>query len=235
MENHLDNLIARLGYTFRNEGLLEEAFRHSSYVNEMGDPGLRDNERLEFLGDAVLDLSISHLLMDRFKDAREGELSKFRAMVVDEQGLSVVAKRLEIGACLLLGRGEERTGGRSKPSILANALEALIGALYLDAGFSATDGVVRRLFTPLIREMEEEVPIRDYKSLLQEYTQQHHKVRPEYVLVDEKGPPHDRVFRIALRLRGRVVADSKGKSKKAAEQKAAREAYRCLTEKRPGP
>ena len=230
VDNRLDNLTAKLGYTFRNPGLLEEAFRHSSYVNEVGDSGLRDNERLEFLGDAVLDLVVSHLLMDRFRDAREGELSKFRAMVVDEQGLFRIAQGLSLGDCLLLGRGEERTGGRSKPSILANALEALIGALYLDGGFSTTDGIVRRLFTPLIREMEDDVPVRDYKSLLQEYTQQHHRVRPEYVLVDEEGPPHDRVFRIALRLRGRVVADSTGKSKKAAEQKAAREAYRWLAE-----
>ncbi len=230
MENRLDNLTVKLGYTFRNPGLLEEAFRHSSYVNEVGDAGLRDNERLEFLGDAVLGLVVSHLLMDRFRDAREGELSKFRAMVVDEQGLFHIAQGLSLGDCLLLGRGEERTGGRAKPSILANALEALIGALYLDGGFSTTDGVVRRLFTPLIREMEEDVPVRDYKSLLQEYTQQHHRVRPEYLLVDEKGPSHDRVFRIALRLRGRVVAESTGKSKKAAEQKAAREAYRWLTE-----
>jgi ribonuclease III len=233
VENRLDNLTVKLGYTFRNEGLLEEAFRHSSYVNEVGDSGLRDNERLEFLGDAVLGLAVSHLLMDRFRDAREGELSKFRAMVVDEQGLFRIAQGLNLGDFLLLGRGEERTGGRSKPSILANALEALIGALYLDGGFSTTDGIVRRLFTPLIQEMEEDVPVRDYKSLLQEYTQQHHRVRPEYVLVNEKGPPHDRVFRIALRLRGRVVADSTGKSKKAAEQKAAREAYRWLTENDP--
>ncbi|MCF8061597.1 MAG: ribonuclease III [Deltaproteobacteria bacterium] len=234
VENRLDNLTSKLGYTFRNKGLLEEAFRHSSYVNEVGDPDLRDNERLEFLGDAVLDLSISHLLMDRFKEAREGELSKFRAMVVDEQSLCQIAQGLNLGGCLLLGRGEERTQGRCKPSILANALEALMGALYLDAGFARTDEMVRRLFIPLIRELEE-VSIRDYKSLLQEYTQLHHKVRPEYVLVDEKGPPHDRVFRIALRLNGRVVADSTGRSKKAAEQKAAREAYRWLTEKAPAP
>jgi ribonuclease III len=228
-------LAARLGYTFRNPGLLEEAFRHSSYVNESADPDLRDNERLEFLGDAVLDLSVSHLLMDRFKEAREGELSKFRAMVVDEQGLFRIAQGLGLGDHLLLGIGEERTGGRCKPSILANALEALIGALYLDGGFVRTDEAVRRLFNPLIREMEEEVPIRDYKSLLQEYTQQHHKIRPEYRLVDEKGPPHDRVFRVSIRLRGRVVADSTGRSKKAAEQKAAREAYRWLTENAPVP
>ena len=235
VDNRLDNLTAKLGYTFRNPGLLEEAFRHSSYVNEVGDSGLRDNERLEFLGDAVLDLTVSHLLMDRFREAREGELSKFRAMVVDEQGLFRIARGMRLGDHLLLGCGEERTGGRSKPSILANALEALIGALYLDAGFARTDEIVRRFFTPLVREMEEEVPIRDYKSLLQEYTQQHHKVRPEYLLVDEKGPPHDRLFRIALRLHGQVVADSTGKSKKAAEQKAAREAYRWLMENEPAP
>lgn len=228
MERNLGVLTDRLQYAFRNRELLEEAFRHSSYVNEVGDPSLRDNERLEFLGDAVLDLSISHLLMDRFKAASEGELSKFRAMMVNEGSLFTVARQLNLGEFLLLGRGEERMQGRSKPSILANAVEALIGAVYLDAGFSRTDRIVRRLFTPLVEEMGEEVPIRDYKSLIQEYTQRCHSALPEYVLVDEKGPPHDRVFRIALRLRGRVVAESTGKSKKAAEQKVAREAYRCL-------
>ncbi len=223
-----------LRYGFRSRLLLEEAFRHSSYVNEIGDPRLRDNERLEFLGDAVLDLSISHLLMERFEEAREGELSKLRAMVVNERSLCRIAETLNLGACLLLGRGEERSRGRHKPSILANAVEALIGALYLDAGFARTDGIVRRLFGPLIDEMGEEIPVRDYKSLLQEYTQRRLKTLPEYVLLSESGPPHERVFRIALRLEGRVVAESTGKSKKTAEQRVAREAYRCLTEQESG-
>ncbi len=230
MARQLDRVEETLGYTFRNRGLLEEALRHSSYVNEAGEDGLRDNERLEFLGDAVLDLVVSHMLMDLFRDAREGDLSKLRAMVVNDRGLFRVAQRLDLGEHLLLGRGEELTRGRRKPSILGNAVEALIGAVYLDAGFSKAREIVRRLFAPLVQEMDTEGSGRDYKSLVQEYTQQRFKTRPDYVLLEEEGPPHDRLFRIGFRLQGRMVAESIGKSKKAAEQKVAREAYRCLTE-----
>jgi len=228
MWTELDALSHRLEHTFRRRELLEEAFRHSSYVNESGDPSLRDNERLEFLGDAVLDLSISHMLMDLFLDAPEGDLSKWRAMVVSERGLVRVAEMLGLGDCLRLGHGEELTQGRKKPSILANTLEALIGAIYLDAGFDRTDRLIRRLFAPLIQDMDMGTSGQDAKSLLQEYTQQRYRTRPEYVLLEESGPPHDRTFRIALLLHGRTVAESTGKSKKAAEQQVAREAYQCL-------
>lgn len=232
MPGDLDALCRRLGYAFKNPDLLAEAFRHSSYVNESGDPHLRDNERLEFLGDAVLDLAVSHMLMERFQEAREGVLSKLRARVVNDRSLLRVADRLDIGPCLLLGRGEERTHGRAKPSILANAMEALIGALYLDAGFSRTAALIRDLFAPLVRELdgEEAGTGNDYKSLLQEYTQQYYKTLPEYRLVEESGPPHDRTFRVALCLQHRVVAKGVGKSKKEAERRVAREAYRCLIE-----
>ncbi|MFO7785641.1 MAG: ribonuclease III [Thermodesulfobacteriota bacterium] len=235
MRDKLDNLTGKLGYSFRNRELIEEAFRHSSYVNEAGVPTLRDNERLEFLGDAVLDLSISHLLMDRFKEAREGELSKLRAMMVDERSLSRIALKLNLGEFLLLGCGEERTNGRQKPSILANAVEALIGAVYLDGGFARTDEIVRRLFAGTAREVELEASSRDHKSLMQEYTQRRYETRPEYVLLGESGPPHDRVFRMALRLHGRVLAEGSGRSKKAAEQEVARKAYQCLTKDMPEP
>jgi len=231
MHGDLDALCRRLGYTFKNPDLLAEAFRHSSYVNESGDSHLRDNERLEFLGDAVLDLAVSHMLMDRFERAREGVLSKLRARVVNDRSLLRVADYLDIGSCLLLGRGEERTHGRRKPSILANALEALIGALYLDAGFARTASLIQDLFASLVGELDEEGVGNDYKSLLQEYTQQHYKILPEYTLVEESGPPHDRTFRIAIRLHHQVVAEAAGKSKKEAERRVAREAYRCLIER----
>lgn len=230
MTDKLDNLTEKLGYSFRSRELLEEAFRHSSYVNEAGAPTLRDNERLEFLGDAVLDLSISHLLMDLHKDAREGELSKVRAMMVNERSLSRIALKLNLGEFLLLGCGEERTHGRRKPSILANVVEALIGAVYLDGGFEKADEIIRRLFAGLARDIDLEASSSDYKSLIQEYTQRRYETRPEYVLMDESGPPHDRVFRMALRLQGRVLAEGSGRSKKAAEQEVARKAYQCLTE-----
>jgi ribonuclease III len=199
-------------------------------VNEADDPDLRDNERLEFLGDAVLDLAISHMLMEKHADAREGDLSKFRAMTVNENGLLFVAQKLEIGKHLLLGRGEERTHGREKPSILANAVEALIGAVYLDAGFDKSSEIIRKLFSSLVQEIGEAAMGNDYKSLFQEYTQQHFKTRPEYQVVKESGPPHDRTFVVALKLNGKTVAEGSGKSKKAAEQKVAREAYYWMTE-----
>lgn len=230
MIDKFDNLTRELGYSFQKREHLEEAFRHSSYVNETGDPTLRDNERLEFLGDAVLDLAISHLLMNRFKEAREGELSKLRAMLVNERSLSRIAEKLDLGKLLVLGCGEERALGRRKPSILANAVEALIGAVYLDGGFDRADEIVRRLFSGLLREVDLEAANRDFKSLLQEYTQRRYESRPEYVLVNENGPPHAPVFRMALRLQGRVLAEASGRSKKAAEQEVARKAYRCLVE-----
>jgi len=222
-------LVQRLGYTFRHPELLEEAFRHASFVNEQGEAGLRDNERLEFLGDAVLDLAISHILMEFFQGAKEGDLSKYRASVVNERGLSQVAMALNLGNHLLLGRGEELGGGRSKPSILADTLEALLGALYLDAGYDRTMQIIQELFHPLLLKLDSGEAMDDYKSLLQEYTQEIFKTRPDYVLIQESGPSHDKIFRVAVHLRGRFLAEAEGGNKKDAEQKAAREAFHCLT------
>lgn len=225
---NFDDLGERLGYTFYQTRLLEQAFRHASYVNEQNDPRLEDNERLEFLGDAVLDLAVSHLLMDLFRDAAEGDLSKYRAMVVAEAGLYKVALGLGLGDYLQLGKGEELTGGREKPSILANTMEALLGALYLDAGFDKAKEVIENLFTPLLKKVGSKVMVRDYKSLLQEFTQQYHKSIPRYRLLEESGPAHDKTFRVVLALNGKPLAEGEGKSKKEAEQRAAREAFFCL-------
>ena len=224
----LNELSKKLGYTFRQPELLTEAFRHSSYINELGNSDLRDNERLEFLGDAVLDLAISHILMELFQGSKEGDLSKYRATVVDEKGLCRVAQELGLGDYLRLGRGEEVTGGRAKPSILANSMEALLGALYLDAGFNKTKEIIQRLFLPLVGRIDSGRVPNDYKSQLQEYTQEAHKTRPEYVLMEESGPAHDKTFKVALHLNGEIVAKGEGKSKKEAEQKAAKEAFTCL-------
>lgn len=225
---NLNRLWKRLHYEFNDPELLIQALRHASYVNEQSDPNLKDNERLEFLGDAVLDLAISHLLMELFKDAEEGDLSKYRAMVVAESALHHVALRLGLGDYLLLGRGEEQSQGREKPSILADTLEALLGALYLDAGFEKTIDIVHRLFSPLLKKVGSKVMIRDFKSLLQEFTQQKYKLVPGYRLIQETGPPHDKTFRVVLTLDGKILAEGEGKSKKEAEQKAAREAFFCL-------
>ena len=224
----LEELSNKLGHTFTQPELLSQAFRHASYVNEQADSHLKDNERLEFLGDAVLDLAISDLLMKRFGDANEGDLSKFRAMVVDEAGLYQIAVILGLGEYLVLGKGEEHSRGREKPSILANTTEALIGALYLDAGFDTALEVVSRLFSPLIEKLGSPEIIYDYKSIFQEYTQKTYRTLPKYQLVEEVGPAHDKTFRVALTLNGETLSEGKGKSKKEAEQEAAKEAFICL-------
>jgi len=228
----VNELYKKLGYIFKQPDLIAEAFRHSSYTNELGNLDLRDNERFEFLGDAVLDLAIGHILMELLPDAKEGDLSKYRAIVVSEKGLYQVAKELGLGEYLLLGRGEELTYGREKPSILANTIEALIGALYLDAGFTVTKEIIHRLFSPLLGKIELERAAEDYKSLVQEYTQQKYKTRPDYVHVRESGPAHNKIFRVALSLDGKIIAEGEGKTKKEAEQEAAREAFFCLTRER---
>ena len=227
---HLKDLFQKLGYTFNRTVLLEEALQHASYVNETDNPSLRNNERLEFLGDAVLGLAISDILMKLFEDANEGDLSKCRASVVNEKGLWEVAKALELGSYIRLGKGEEGTGGREKPSILANSLEALLGALFLDAGFSTTLSVIRSLFMPFLSRIDLREGLEDYKSLLQEYTQERFKTRPQYLLADESGPAHRKRFRVSLHLNGEPVSVGEGTSKKEAEQRAARKTYLCLTE-----
>lgn len=222
-------LCRKLGYEFGKPELLAEALRHASHVNETGDPLIRDNERLEFLGDAVLDLAVSHLLMNVFRDAKEGHLSKWRASVVNERVLSQLARELDLGSYLVLGKGEEMSGGRDKPSILADTFEALLGAVYQDGGFEPAMGIVRTLLLGNIEQLGEVAPGEDFKSLLQEFTQETYRTRPEYALVSETGPAHDKTFRVGLFLQGKSVAEGEGKSKKEAEQKAAREAFLCLT------
>lgn len=228
MTGDLNELSKKLCYTFKKPEVIIQAFQHSSYVNEQIDSDLRDNERLEFLGDAVLDLAISHILMELFQDSKEGDLSKYRATVVNENGLYQVAQALALGDYLTLGKGEEVTGGRRRPSILADTMEAVLGALYLDAGFEKTKEIIQRLFLPLLNEIETEKAVTDFKSQLQEYTQEVYKTRPEYVLVGESGPPHDKTFKVALHIQGKTMAEDEGKSKKEAEQKAAKKAFECL-------
>ncbi len=223
-----DELSKRMGYTFKRHDLLTQALRHASYANEQDEANLEDNERLEFLGDAVLDLAISHLLMERFQDAEEGALSKYRALVVDELGLYHVALTLQLGRYLLLGKGEEQSSGREKPSILADAVEALLGAVYLDAGFNKTMEVITRLFAPLLDRVETEEMVHDFKSLLQEYTQENYKTLPRYRLVKESGPAHNKTFTVVLTINGETLGQAEGKSKKEAEQKVAREGFLCL-------
>jgi ribonuclease-3 len=220
-------LEARLGHVFRNGALCETAMTHTSWLNEAGQPDRSDNERLEFLGDAVLDLVVSDLLMRRFPDRREGDLSRARAALVSETGLAQVANAIDIGSFILLGKGEERTGGRTRPSILANALEALMGAIYVDAGFDAAAAVAARLFEGRIEDVDAHARF-DYKSRLQERAQALWQKAPVYEVVAEDGPDHDKRFEVALSLGGRPYGRAVGRSKKEAEQGAAAAALEAI-------
>ncbi|MCL6622313.1 MAG: ribonuclease III [Syntrophobacterales bacterium] len=219
-------LQAHLGVTFRNPGLLEQALRHSSYVHENPECG-PSNEQLEFLGDAVLSLAVSHRLLQAFPCSPEGELSRRRAALVNARTLAAVARSLDLGEHLLLGKGEERQGGRRKPSLLADALEAVLAAVYLDQGLEAAARLVETWLSPLLAA-QEELDFQDAKTLLQEWAQARRQAPPEYVVLEESGPSHARVFRVALRLGGQTVAEGRGRSKKAAEQEAARRALAAL-------
>jgi len=217
----LTSLQNDLGYQFKNIDLLREALQHSSYVNEQRDPALQDNERLEFLGDAVLDLVITHILMKHFPETREGDLSRMRATIVNESQLSSVAQRLNLGQHLLLGRGETLSNGQEKRSILADALEAVIAAVYLDGGLEAGFEVIQRQFSEIISRVGEEVAAEDYKSQLQELVQVRFKTIPHYKVVAESGPDHDKTFQVHLSIGTFLTTHGIGKSKKAAEQAAA--------------
>jgi ribonuclease III len=216
-----------LGYQFRDAALLGEALRHSSYVNEQLDPELRDNERMEFLGDAVLNLAVGHLLMKAFPDMHEGELSRTRANLVNETQLAQIARSLELGHYLLLGKGEMQSRGWEKNSLLANALEALIAAVYLDGGFAAAADLIAQHFKDLVDCAPQTVTEQDYKSRLQEAVQSAIKAIPQYKVVAESGPDHDKTFTIEMTV-GSLRAEGSGKSKKAAEQDAARKAIDML-------
>ncbi|MBE9574706.1 MAG: ribonuclease III [Proteobacteria bacterium] len=223
-----EDLAPILDYSFEDKKLLSQAFRHPSYVYEKDEPRVSDNQRMEFLGDAVINLAISHLLMESFHEMKEGELSKYRASLVSESGLYPIACDLQIGDYLLLGKGEERTQGRNKPSILTDALEALIGAVYLDGGFSVALRVIAKLFSPVLDKISLGNSSIDYKTDLQEYSQEAVQSTPEYRLEKETGPDHNKTFYIAVYLRGKLMGKGKGKSKKEAEREAAKEALACL-------
>jgi ribonuclease-3 len=213
-------LEAQLAYAFADVGLCESALTHKSWLNETHEPGRTDNERLEFLGDAVLALVVSDLLMKRFPLRSEGELSKTRAAIVSEAGLAKAAEAMGLGQWIFLGRGEDQAGGRRKPSILSDALEALIGAIYLDGGFAVARAVAERLFGRALEEAEKNAR-NDYKSRLQERSQALLQATPQYLVVGEEGPDHDKRFQVAIFLEGKEYGRAGGRSKKEAEQSAA--------------
>jgi ribonuclease III len=223
-----NKLSSSLDYSFKKQELLFEALRHPSYVYEMDSQGISDNQRLEFLGDAVINLVVSHLLMGSFPEMKEGDLSKCRASLVSENGLHSIAQKLKLGDYIFLGKGEELTNGRKKSSILSDAIEALIGAIYLDGGFDNAFRVAANLFSPFLNEIDLNKSINDFKTELQEYAQEVFRLTPEYKLEKETGPDHDKTFYAVVYLRKKVMGRGNGKSKKEAEQKAAQEALACL-------
>jgi ribonuclease III len=220
-------LEGRLAYTFRDASLCEAALTHKSWMNECQGTDRTDNERLEFLGDAVLALVTSDLLMRRFPEQPEGDLSKARAAIVNEAGLARVAEMLALGQWIFLGRGEEQAGGRQKRSLLANAFEALIGSVYLDGGFTAAFEVTERLLAPIIAEVPSATS-KDFKSRLQEIAQAKLQMAPIYTVLSEQGPDHAKTFEVAILIGDKEYGRAFGRSKKEAQQNAAEQALSIM-------
>jgi ribonuclease-3 len=215
-------------FGIRNSRLLKQALTHRSYINENRLKDLKDNEELEFLGDAVLGLVISDYLYRKYPQYSCGELSKLKGIVVSEPILTKQAEILGIGRCLLLGKGEERAGGRHRPSILSDTLEAIIGALYLDRGLGTARHFILRRFGGEINFLVKEKYLQDYKGQLQEIIQARFKRKPRYKVIGERGPQHRKTFTIEARLGKRIIGKGRGKSKKEAEQRAAQQALMKL-------
>ncbi len=218
----------KLNYTFRNPALLEEALSHSSYANEHRGAGLHSNERLEFLGDSVLGFVTGEFLFTRHPDLPEGDLTRIRAALVCEQSLYEVAGKLDLGRHLKLGRGEEAGGGRERMSILADAVEAVFAAVYLDGGIAAASELIHRVLLDVEREADVEERRRDYKTALQEQVQRKAGQELTYCMVGEQGPDHAKIFSAEVRLNGVPVGSGSGRSKKEAEQAAAKAALAAL-------
>lgn len=227
-ERQIKELIVTLGFSFKNPNWLEQALVHSSFANENPDLGLSSNERLEFLGDAVLDLIVSELLFQRYPQWDEGFLSRARSSLVRERSLAIVARRIDLGRFLLLGCGEQSKDGKITESVLADAFEALVGAVYLDSGFDFTAEWLEKQFEDPLEHVEECLPQEDFKTRLQEILQQQGPREICYTLISELGPAHAKNFVMAVRVEGKLLGKGCGKSKKLAEQEAAREALAVL-------
>jgi ribonuclease III len=228
MSTNVQQLEQLLEYTFRDQSLLVLALTHPSYLHEASEAHGGDYQRLEFLGDAVLGLLLAEMLYEQYPYWDEGALSQLRSRLAGQDVLADRARSLGIGGVILLGRGEEQTAGREKDSILADVLEALIAALYRDGGLQAARALVFGLFEELVGAPEILVLGRDSKSELQEYLSSHGTPPPEYRLVEESGPPHDRLFRFQILVDGQIAGVGQGKSKKIAQQAAAAEALSTL-------
>ena len=219
----------QIGIRFRKLELLNLAFSHRSYANE-SDGNIDNNEKLEFLGDSVLGLVVSDYLYRSLTDKNEGDLARIKSFVVSEESLAEIARGTKVDNFILIGKGEEYSGGRSKKAILADCMEAIIGAYYLDSGFKASRSFILKYLIPEINKVLENRHKKDYKTLLQEYVQKRFKSYPRYLLVKKTGPDHDRTFWIDVEIEGNKYGPGKGKNKKEAEQNAAGVAYCHFTE-----
>lgn len=218
------HLQQRLGYKFYDVGLLQRALTHKSFANELKNQ-IEHNEKLEFLGDAVLDLVVGEYLYEKFPQDTEGGLSKKRASIVNEEVLSELALDMGLNKLIHLGKGELQTGGSFKPRLVASSFEAIIGAMYLDGGFQITKDFIRKEFTVLTEKIcGTEDYEKDYKTRLQEVVQKSVKETPRYEVLAEEGPPHDREFLVCVKVKEDVLAQGRGRSKKSAEQSAAKNA-----------
>ena len=221
----LTELEERIGYQFRQEGILRQALIHSSFAHEKHMARFSDNERLEFLGDAVLEVVSSEFLYQNYPDLSEGDLTKLRASIVCEPTLAICTRELELGKYLFLGKGEAQTGGRERPSVLSDALEAVIGAIYLDGGFDEARRFIRRF---ILTDIEHKKLFYDSKTILQELVQGSYDEPLHYLLLAEEGPDHDKRFRVVAQIGERKIGEGSGRTKKAAEQEAAYQALLLL-------
>ena len=228
-EKDISQLMQKIGYTFTDRSILLEALTHSSYANEWKQKKMPNNERLEFLGDSVLSLIISQYIFCRYADLPEGELTKVRANVVCEASLAFRARNKQIGRYLLLGKGEESSGGRNRDSILADAMEALIAAIYIDGGYDEAKCFVLDNFKDLIKQVVSGNYVKDFKTYLQELIQSNGHEPIVYEVIKEDGPDHNKIFYVEVRTGEKVIGRGSGKNKKEAEQSAAREAIEILS------
>lgn len=229
---NLEKLQKRLGINFNNPQLLAQALVHRSYLNEAIGKGLESNERLEFLGDAVLSFIVSHWLYQKFPNYKEGKLTNLRSNLVRTSTLAQIATQLKIGQNLLMSRGEKSAGGEKNQSLLANTLEAVIGAVFLDQGMTKTENFIKTQLEPFLSEILSRGEFKDSKSLLQEKIQEEIKETPVYKTLKGEGPDHAKIFTVGVYSQGKLLAKGKGKSKQEGEEKAAKAALEKLTSSR---
>jgi len=221
------NKMDEWGFSFNNIDLYQQAFSHSSFINDFNMNRLDHNERLEFLGDAVLELTVSRYLFDKHPHLPEGNLTKMRATIVCEPSLVIFANKIDLNELILLGKGEEKTGGRTRPSLICDAFEAFVGALYLDQGLDTVWKFAEKVIFPYVED-DELVGVVDFKTQFQEYVHRQNKGDVTYRLIKEEGPAHHRLFTSEVILENNAVAEGKGKTKKESEQKAAEQAYKIM-------